>query len=161
MSAILLKPIGFVETKASDDEVPINDNISKIVLNSDLEQALDGVENFSHLFILYWLHDLPKNTEERLKTHPRGRKDMPLLDIFATRTPYRPNPIGLTLVELLKVNGCILTVRGLDAFDGTPILDIKPYDKWDVPENSRMPEWWLRLEQERREHCERVRLTKY
>ena len=102
-----------------------------------------------------WVHDLPKKTEERLKTHPRGRKDMPLLGIFATRTPYRPNPIGLTLVELLKVNGCTLTVLDLDAFDGTPILDIKPYDKWDVPENSRMPEWWWRLEQERRDHCER------
>ena len=151
MNAILLKPIGFVEKNSSRDEVPINNNISKIVLNSDLEQALDGVESFSHLFILYWLHDLPKNTEERLKTHPRGRKDMPLLGIFATRTPYRPNPIGLTLVELLSVHGCELTVRGLDAFNGTPVLDIKPFDKWDFAENSRMPGWWRRLEEERRE----------
>jgi tRNA-Thr(GGU) m(6)t(6)A37 methyltransferase TsaA len=101
---------------------------------------LGGVESFSHLFILYWLHEISIKAKERLKTHPRGRKDMPLLGIFATRTPYRPNPIGLTLVELLKIEGSILTVRGLDAFDGTPILDIKPYDKWDVPENSRMPE---------------------
>ncbi len=155
MSAFSLKPIGFVETYSSGDEVPDNANISKIVLNSDLEQALNGVESFSHLFILYWLHEIQRETEECLKTHPRGRKDMPLLGIFATRTPHRPNPIGLTLVELLKVDGNVLTVRGLDAFDGTPIIDIKPYDKWDVPENSRMPEWWWRLEQERREHRER------
>ena len=53
---------------------------------------------------------------------------MPLLGVFATRTNLRPNPIGLTLVELLKVEGAILTVRGLDAFDGTPVLDIKPFD---------------------------------
>ena len=151
MSDILLKPIGIVETEASGDEVRNKNSISKIILNNDLEQALDGVESFSHLFILYWLHEISRKPEERLKTRPRGRNDMPLLGIFATRTPYRPNPVGLTLVELLKVNGCILTVRGLDAFDGTPILDIKPYDKWDVPENSRMPEWWWRLEKERRE----------
>jgi tRNA-Thr(GGU) m(6)t(6)A37 methyltransferase TsaA len=151
MNDIILKPIGYVKTKALGDEVRNKDNISKIILNSDLEQALEGVEDFSHLFILYWLHEISRKNKERLKTHPRGRKDMPLLGIFATRTPHRPNPIGLTLVELLKVNGFILTVRGLDAFDGTPILDIKPYDKWDVPEYSRMPEWWRRLEEERRE----------
>jgi tRNA-Thr(GGU) m(6)t(6)A37 methyltransferase TsaA len=156
MSDIILKPIGFVETKALGDEVRDKDNISKIIINSDLEQALDGVENFSHLFILYWLHKISRKTNDHLKTHPRGRKDMPLLGIFATRTPHRPNPIGLTLVELLKVDGYILTVRGLDAFDGTPILDIKPYDKWDVAENARMPEWWRRLEKERKEHRARA-----
>ena len=107
-----MKPIGFVETKASGDQVRYKDNISKIILNSDLEQALEGVEDFSHLFILYWLHEISRKTEECLKTHPRGRKDMPLLGIFATRTPHRPNPIGLTLVELLKVNGCMLTACG-------------------------------------------------
>ena len=145
MSDIILNPIGFVETEASGDQVRYKDNISKIILNSDLEKALEGVEDFSHLFILYWLHEISRKTEECLKTHPRGRKDMPLMGIFATRTPHRPNPIGLTLVELLKVDGNVLTVRGLDAFDGTPIIDIKPYDKWDVPENSRMPEWWRGL----------------
>jgi tRNA-Thr(GGU) m(6)t(6)A37 methyltransferase TsaA len=82
---------------------------------------------------------------------------MPLLGVFATRTPYRPNPIGLTLVELLKIEANVLYVRGLDAFNGTPVLDIKPYDKWDVPENSKMPDWWMRLEQERRDHRTRAR----
>jgi tRNA (Thr-GGU) A37 N-methylase len=53
-------------------------------------------------------------------------------------------------VELLEINDCVLTVRGLDAFDGTPVLDIKPFDKWDVAENSRMPDWWRRLEEERK-----------
>jgi tRNA-Thr(GGU) m(6)t(6)A37 methyltransferase TsaA len=152
MSDIFLKPIGFVETEALGNEFRKKDNVSKIILNKNLEKALDGVKSFSHLFILYWLHKTPEKTNDHLKTHPRGRKDMPLLGIFATRTPHRPNPIGLTLVELLKVNGHILTVRGLDAFDGSPILDIKPYDKWDVPKNARMPEWWWTLEKERREH---------
>ena len=151
MSDIILKPIGFVKREAIGNEVRNKDNVSNIILNSDLEKGLDGLESFSHLFILYWLHKIQEKTNSSLKTNPRGRKDMPLLGIFATRTPNRPNPIGLTLVELLKMDEHILTVRGLDAFDGTPVLDIKPYDKWDVPKNVRMPEWWWILEQERRE----------
>ena len=74
---------------------------------------------------------------------------MPLLGVFATRTNLRPNPIGLTLVELLKVEGKTLTVRGLDAFDGTPILDIKPFDTWDIAERAVVPEWWLKLNEKR------------
>ena len=155
MNDIILKPIGVVETEALGDEVRSKDNISKIVLHGDLEEALDGVADFSHLFVLFWMHGIKKRAEDRsvdrLKVHPRGRRDMPLLGLFATRTPHRPNPLGLTLVELLRINGCVLTVRGLDAFDGTPVLDIKPYDKWDVVDDARMPEWWRRLEDEREE----------
>ncbi len=77
--------------------------------------------------------------------------DMPLLGIFATRTPHRPNPIGLTLVELLRVEDNVVTVRGLDAFNGTPVLDIKPFDYWDMVEDVRVPEWWMRLEKEKSE----------
>ena len=74
---------------------------------------------------------------------------MPLLGIFATRTKLRPNPIGLTLVELVKVQDNILTVRGLDAFNGTPILDIKPFDSWDATANAIMPQWWYEMEKEK------------
>ncbi|UCE96593.1 MAG: SAM-dependent methyltransferase, partial [Candidatus Bathyarchaeota archaeon] len=75
------------------------------------------------------------------KIHPRGRKDFPLMGIFATRTPNRPNPIGLTLVELLKRDVNVVWVRGLDAFDGSPVLDIKPFDNWDTAANFKVPEW--------------------
>ena len=74
---------------------------------------------------------------------------MPLTGVFAVRTMLRPNPIGLTLVELVKVDGNVLTVRGLDAYDGTPVLDIKPYDFWDVAENAKVPDWWIRLQEEK------------
>ncbi|MCW3987052.1 MAG: TrmO family methyltransferase, partial [Candidatus Bathyarchaeota archaeon] len=91
------------------------------------------------------------SVEERrtVKTHPRGRIDLPLLGVFATRTPHRPNPIGMTLVELLKVDGNVLTVRNLDAFDGTPVLDIKPFDNWDMTDDAQVPQWWKNLEMER------------
>ncbi|TET26428.1 MAG: S-adenosylmethionine-dependent methyltransferase [Candidatus Bathyarchaeum sp.] len=84
-----------------------------------------------------------------MKVHPRGRSDTPLLGVFATRTPYRPNPIGITLVEVLEVEDNVVTVRGLDAFDGTPVLDLKPFDYWDMVEDARIPEWWTRLEEKR------------
>jgi len=114
-----------------------------------LVEALDGITGFSHLFVLFWLSQIPDEQRMIMKVHPRGRMDMPLLGVFATRTNLRPNPIGLTLVELLKVEGNTLTVRGLDAFDGTPILDIKPFDSWDTAKNARVPDWWIKLNEEK------------
>jgi tRNA-Thr(GGU) m(6)t(6)A37 methyltransferase TsaA len=145
---IELKPIGFVSTKAVGKEVKRRTHISKIILREDLTESLDGIEEFSHLFILFFLHKVTSQ-DKKLKTYPRGRTDMPLLGVFATRTANRPNPIGLALVELLGVDGNVLTVRGLDAYDGTPVLDIKPFDYWDTKENAKVPEWWMKLEKER------------
>lgn len=148
---IELKPIGFVKTKAVGKEVRDRSNVSKIILRQDLAEALDGIEDFSHLFVIFWVHEIPKEERRKMKVHPRGRVDMPLLGIFATRTPHRPNPIGLTLVELLRVEGNVVTVRGLDAFDGTPVLDVKPFDYWDMVEDAGLPEWWMKLEKEKSE----------
>ena len=146
---IVLKPIGFVRTRARGKEVRDRRNVSEIVLREDLSEAMDGIEDFSHLFVIFWMHEISNEERRTMKVHPRGRGDMPLLGVFATRTSHRPNPIGLTLVELLGVEGNVVTVRGLDAFDGTPILDIKPFDYWDTAEDARVPEWWMRLEKER------------
>jgi tRNA-Thr(GGU) m(6)t(6)A37 methyltransferase TsaA len=146
---IELRPIGFVRTKAIGKEVRDKGNVSEIVFREDLEEALDGIEAFSHMFVIFWMHEISKEDRRTIKVHPRGRLDMPLLGAFATRTPHRPNPIGLTVVELLKVEGNVATVRGLDAFHGTPVLDIKPFDHWDVPEDASVPEWWMKLEKEK------------
>ncbi len=146
---IVLKPIGFVRTESVGDEVKDKSRISQIVLHSELAEALDGVGGFSHLFVLFWLHETSESQRKTLKVHPRGRRDLPLLGVFATRTMLRPNPIGLTLVELMKVEDNVLTVRGLDAFDGTPVLDIKPFDSRDMTEAARVPEWWIKLEKEK------------
>jgi len=146
---ICLSPIGRVKTEAVGDEVKDKSRISQIILNGEVVEALDGVDGFSHLFVLFWLHEISDQQKMMLKVHPRGRMDMPLLGVFATRTNLRPNPIGLTLVELLKVEDNTLTVRGLDAFDGTPVLDIKPFDFWDNAEKARVPEWWIKLNEEK------------
>lgn len=148
--SIDLKPIGYARTRAIGDEVRNRSDISEIVLDEDLKEALEEIEDFSHLFIIFWMHEISgEERRRRMKVHPKGRNDMPRLGVFATRTPYRPNPMGLTLVEALEVKSNVLTVRGLDAREGTPVIDIKPFDYWDMAENARVPEWWVALEKER------------
>ena len=149
---IVLKPIGFVRTESVGDEVKDKNRTSQVVLNSEFAKALDGINGFSHLFVLFWLHGTSESQRKTLKVHPIGRKDLPLLGVFATRTMLRPNPVGLTLVELVKVEGNIVTVRGLDAFDGTPVLDIKPFDSWDNTEAAKVPEWWTKLKKEKAQY---------
>jgi tRNA-Thr(GGU) m(6)t(6)A37 methyltransferase TsaA len=146
---IILNSIGFVRTEAVGDEVKDKSRLSQIILRGEFAEALDGINEFSHLFVLFWLHEISEEQRKTLKVHPRGRKDLPLLGIFATRTNLRPNPVGLTLVELVKAEGNVLTVRGLDAFDGTPVLDIKPFDSWDMAKDARVPSWWIKLEKEK------------
>ena len=146
---ICLEPVGFVQTEAVGKEVRDKNVVSKIVFREDLTKALDGIQEFSHLFVLFWLHKIDGKEREIMNVRPRGRADMPLLGIFATRTPHRPNPIGLTRVKLLNIKGNVVTVQGLDAFDGTPVLDIKPFDSWDTTEDFKVPDWWMKLEKER------------
>jgi tRNA-Thr(GGU) m(6)t(6)A37 methyltransferase TsaA len=148
---IILKPIGFVRTEAVGDEVRDKNRTSQIVISSELTEALDGIDSFSHLFVLFWLSQISNRQRKTMKVHPRGRKDMPLLGVFATRTNLRPNPIGLTLVELVKVKSNVLTVHGLDAFNGTPVLDLKPFDLWDSAKKAKVPEWRIKLEKEKHE----------
>ena len=142
---IVLSPIGYVKTSVVGDEVKDKSAISQIVLREELVEGLSGIAGFSHLFVLFYLSQISEEQRKTLKVHPRGRQDMPLTGVFAARTMLRPNPIGLTLVELVKVDGNVLTVRGLDAYDATPVLDIKPYDFWDMAENAKVPDWWKKL----------------
>jgi tRNA (adenine37-N6)-methyltransferase len=99
--------------------------------------ALDGLVGFSHIWVLFWFHgnDTPEN-RAILKVHPRKDPANPLTGVFATRAPVRPNLIGMTCCRLLKVEGTRLTVEGLDAWDGTPIVDLKPY----LPQSDSHPE---------------------
>ena len=150
---ICLNPIGYVQNKLNGKEVKDKKAISKIILDEKFKEGLDGIKEFSHVFILFWLNKISKENRCILKVHPRGRRDMPLLGIFATRTPNRPNPIGLTLVKLINVEKNVLTVQGLDAFDGTPILDIKPFDDWDLTTSFTVPDWLNKLNKEKIASC--------
>jgi tRNA-Thr(GGU) m(6)t(6)A37 methyltransferase TsaA len=146
---IVLNPIGYVKTCAEGEEVKDKSVYSQIIVHDNLVDGLSGISGFSHLFILFYLNQITVKQRETLKVHPRGRQDMPLTGVFAARTMLRPNPVGLTLVELIKVEKNVLTIKGLDAYDGTPVLDIKPYDFWDLAENAKVPDWWKKLNEKK------------
>jgi formylmethanofuran dehydrogenase subunit E len=106
----------------------VKGNTSIIELNKDSCSGLLRIEEHNNLIILYWFHK--RDSDEHRKTLqviPRRHGETTFRGVFASHSPSRPNPIGLTVVELLSVDGCTLTVRGLDAFEGSPIVDIKPY----------------------------------
>ena len=117
------------------------DIISDIVIDSRLTEALDGLEGFSHIIVLCWMHRAA-SAEVPTKVHPRGNQELPLVGLFATRSPRRPNPIGKTTVGLLQRQGNILRVKGLDALNGTPVIDIKPYiPGYDSVTEAKVPKW--------------------
>jgi tRNA-Thr(GGU) m(6)t(6)A37 methyltransferase TsaA len=105
--------------------------------------GLKGMEGYSHIIILYWFHqrDDEKN-RQTLLVYPRRHAANVEAGVFACRSPSRPNPIGLCIAQLLKIEGCVLTVKGLDAFKGSPIVDIKPYvPRADSFQKVLVPEW--------------------
>jgi len=129
-----LKSIGVVESSGE---------LSSVKIFPEFCAGLQGLDNFSHLIILYWLH-LRDNEKERsiLRVVPRRHTKNVKVGVFACRSPSRPNPIGLCVVKLVKVENCVLTVKGLDAFEGSPIIDIKPYiPRADAISNAYAPEW--------------------
>ena len=115
---------------------------SEIVIDEAFTELLDGIEAFSHISVLFWLHKITQEQRLTIRVHPRRDETLPLQGVFATHTPTRPNPIGLTTVRLLERHNNILKVIGLDAINDTPILDIKPF----IPpllssEKVVLPEW--------------------
>jgi len=143
---LVLEPIGWVRNGISDSQEVLWEEIeSQVVIEDKFSQALEGLEEFSHIIVLFWLHR-KKEEPPPLKIRPEMREDMPLVGVLATRAPVRPNPIGLTVVELLERQRNTLRVRGLDAYDGTPVLDIKPYlPRGDLVEKVRVAPWVKRL----------------
>jgi tRNA-Thr(GGU) m(6)t(6)A37 methyltransferase TsaA len=140
---ILVKPIGHVKNDFNSS-VPdgYEDKVSEIILMPEFSEALDGIDKNSHIMVLFWLNEVDDDGRSIRKLHPKGRDDLPLVGVLATRSPRRPNPIGLRAVKLEKREGNVLTVKGLDAFNGSPVLDIKPYSlKHDFVEDATGPPW--------------------
>ncbi len=138
-----LKAIGFVRNEVKQ---PVSEGweniVSDIVVNESLTEALDRLEEFSHIIVLYWLHRVAATARSPLKVHPMGQPELPLVGLFATRSPNRPNPLGKTTVRLLGRQGNVLKVKGLDAIDGTPVVDIKPYNPgYDSVADAKVAPW--------------------
>ncbi len=115
---------------------------SAIVLNDEFARGLDGIEQWSHVIVVFWMHEATFDPARDLARRPRGRADMPEAGIFAQRARHRPNPIGITAVRLLRRDGNTIYVRGLDAIDGTPVIDVKPYvPVYDRVDGATVPAW--------------------
>jgi len=119
--------------------------------------AMLNLEHFSHIITLWWISGMDtKENRKNLQGHPRVKLDVniqtPLSGIFTTRSPRRPNPIGLTIVKILKIEGNKIYIAHHDAFDYTPLIDIKPYiPNSDSIQNVKLPEWFESLKEKREE----------
>jgi tRNA-Thr(GGU) m(6)t(6)A37 methyltransferase TsaA len=141
---IRIRPIGHVNNGFERGPITdYEDSISEIILNPSLAEGLYNLEENSHVMVVFWLNRVEENERNIMKMHPKGRDDLPLVGVFATRSPRRPNPIGIRAVALVEINDNVLKVKGLDALNGTPVLDIKPYSKkHDLVEDAKSP-WWI------------------
>ena len=142
---IVLKPIGRVRSERSE---PIDDNWDQVAARIALDaaqftpDATAGLGDFSHIEVIYHFDRVPTSEIQTGARHPRGRADWPKVGIFAQRGKGRPNRIGVCVCRLERVDGLTLHVRGLDAIDFTPVLDVKPVMKGFLPRGEiREPEW--------------------
>ncbi|MFO7884641.1 MAG: tRNA (N6-threonylcarbamoyladenosine(37)-N6)-methyltransferase TrmO [Desulfobacteraceae bacterium] len=120
----------------------IKQTISEIVIYDRFEGICEGIEDFSHVLVLYWPHLLPEKSRSLLKVHPMGNKDLPEKGIFSTCSPARPNPVLITAVELISRKGNSLMVKGLEAVNGSPVVDIKPYTlSYHRQKNIKVAKW--------------------
>ena len=152
--SVVFRPVGVVRTTSSDDDVRFRskESESTIEIYPEFQEAIDGLHGFSHIFVLGHLNKLRSDQTGALKVKPRRMltkgfklEELPLVGVFAIDSPTRPNPIGLTLVKLVKIDGGKLVVRGLDFFDGTPVLDIKPYRGDYRAESYDLADWYSKL----------------
>lgn len=121
-------------------------DISQIIVDKKYEKGLVGLSDFSHIIVVYYLDKANFDMDKYLIRRPQNREDMPMVGILSHRAKDRPNPIGITSVELVNVEGNIISVKGLDAIDNTPLIDIKPYyPMYDCKEGAIVPEWVNRL----------------
>ena len=144
---IQLTSIGHIENNVDEKkDTGWGDDVSLLVLDPQYEAGLTGLSEFSHILVVYYLHEAHFETERHMVRRPQGREDMPFVGILAQRAKDRPNPVGVTAVELLNVSGNVVTVKGLDAINGTPLIDIKPYfPVYDCRPEATVPEWVGRL----------------
>jgi len=170
MKEMMLKPVGVVRSDIKESSLVAHsgdlnritedgrpsahaESVAEIVIDPDYAGILDGIEDFSHLLVLYWAHRVDTAARTLTKVHPMGRKDLPLVGIFSTCSPARPNPVLVIAVRLLGRAGLTLRVQGLDAIDGSPVVDIKPYlPSYYSVADARLSSWMNQLVEEMGRH---------
>ena len=166
----VIRPVGFVSSELKDpslksgsDGLSQTENqqeikrqsetikrlVSRIDLNPALSGILDGLEQFSHALVLYWPHLGKPESREILRVHPMGNTEINKVGVYASCSPARPNPILVTAVTIVEVNQNSLRVQGLEAVDGSPVLDIKPYNRHYLEvKDLKTADWMSRIEEE-------------
>jgi len=133
-SSFRLFPVGKVEKISGTTAIKISE---------EYEDALLGLDQFSHVVVLYWFHknDTPAK-RKTLRVHPRRNRSNPLTGVFATRSPMRPNLIGLSVCKIQSIENNVIHIDSIDAFHDSPVVDLKPYvPPMDSVQNSRGPKW--------------------
>jgi len=143
MKKIELVPVGFVANSVKET---VDDNWGSVVSRLNIEpqfaRGIRHLDQFSHAIIITYLHHSRFDPAKDLVRRPRGLGSMPEVGIFSQRAKDRPNPIGITTVKIVAVGDNYVDVRGLDAIDGTPIVDIKPYYlQFDSVPSAKTPPW--------------------
>jgi len=152
---VVLRPIGFVVHQYSDEVVRSSaEGVDGVVeLLPEYVDGLRGLEGFSHIIIVAYLHRVPEEGRRVLLVRPKGLarrlglplEELPEVGVFATDSPHRPNPIAITVARLYRVSGRYLYVGNLDLYSGTPVLDIKPYTPSRRVDNLSLPRWYSQL----------------
>jgi tRNA-Thr(GGU) m(6)t(6)A37 methyltransferase TsaA len=142
-----IKPIGYIKSPILEETDKEWGKVnSEIIIDEQYTKGLIGLKEFSHIMVVFYMHKAIFNPNQHLVRRPQERQDMPLIGIFAQRAKHRPNPLGVSSVELLGINYNKIQVKGLDAIDGTPVLDIKPYFPiMDAKNDVMIPNWIKRL----------------
>ena len=141
-----MRPIGVVRNGVKQPRMDGWATVrSDIILRDELTDALDGIEGYSHVIVVFAFDRVPES-EQRQRVHPRGDLSLPEEGVLATRSQLRPNPLGVSVVRLLRRRRNIIRVEALDAIDGTPVLDIKPYfPNYDAVPDAGIPDWARQL----------------
>jgi tRNA-Thr(GGU) m(6)t(6)A37 methyltransferase TsaA len=145
MSEIHIKPIGYAKNNIKEARFGgFDTEISEIIVEEKFKEALKGIEDYSHVIIVYWMDKV----KDYVITHrPQGNEKVPIVGIFSCRCPPRPNPIAISTVKLLEHKENKIIVKGLDILDNTPIIDIKPYwPQYDKVEDEIVPDWIYELD---------------
>jgi len=153
MMEITLKPIGVVHTSCSIEEIKKAHGVEGVIeIFSQFSEGLNCIDGFSHLFVIAFLNQVSEEQRKVLKVKFRRLvklgltlEELPEVGVFCSDSPHRPNPIALTIVELTERKGRFLHVRNLDLYDGTPILDLKPYTPDRRVEELKLPEWYREI----------------
>jgi tRNA (adenine37-N6)-methyltransferase len=150
MPVISLEPIGAVvggRSTLDDDDWGVVESIIRLDADRFEPDVVTGLDAFSHLCVVFQFHLVDEADIVFGARHPRGNPDWPKVGMFAQRAKMRPNRLGVSNCELVRVQGLDLHVRGLDAVDGTPVLDVKPFMREFEPAQSRQPSWATALMQ--------------